>query len=128
MSSTTADSVRDELSQKAMAIGNYVTVNTTGATSSTNALPYIDSSGKLDSGEVPFPVRMSAGITDSSYATMIIKGRSSLSADELYHCNLVVSAATVTTFTTSGYLRVNVTDEGGNITDGYYYVPFGLPT
>lgn len=37
----------------------------------------------------------------------------------------LVPAAAVATFTVSGYLRINIQDEGNQIADGFYYMRFG---
>lgn len=40
----------------------------------------------------------------------------------------LVPVAAVTTFTVNGYIRINVQDEGNQITDGNYYMAFGTLT
>lgn len=40
----------------------------------------------------------------------------------------LVGGADATTFTASGWIRVNITDSGGRLTDGYHYIPVGTLT
>jgi len=143
MSSITPDSLRQELDQKAMAVGNYV-ITATGAVSSTSAMPYLNSVGQLETkplnadkplwvdasniphaGEFPFAVQLHAGVTDTSYSTLAIKGSSSVSANNIYRQTLVEGSQVTTFGTTKCYARVTVTDSGGNCTDGDYYIELG---
>lgn len=36
----------------------------------------------------------------------------------------IVASAAVTTATVAGYIRLNIQDEGNQVTDSYYYLPF----
>ncbi len=107
-----------------------------------SSLPYVNSSGELSSGEavtastpvyinsssvpvsgsLPFALPLAAGATDSSFSTFNISGRATGSADDLMHLNLVLGSNA--TATIAGFTRVTVTDAGGVITDGAYYIPF----
>ena len=40
----------------------------------------------------------------------------------------LVGGADATTFTKSGFIRVKITDAGGQIVDGYHYIQVGLLT
>lgn len=121
MSSITPDSVRGELDVKAMRIGNFITTST-GATSTTSSALYADSTGQLNSGSLPFTVPLYAGITNTGYSVVKIRGQATGSADELMHLTLVKGANA--TATIAGYFRITVADDAGVVTNGDYYAPF----
>ena len=109
MSSPTPGSVKTELDQA---------VSTASAT-------LVSSLSALEDGTTPFSLVTISGVPTTSSSALSVTGTSSLSANEIFHLTLV-SAAGVTTFTYSGFIRMSAVDSGGNITDGSYYIPFGL--
>ena len=100
-------------SSKKLAQGSAVTASSPA---------YVDSSSALQAGPMPFAIALSAGANDSGLSTWNIHGRATGSADELMHLNLVAGANA--TATIGGYVRTTITDDGGVITDGAYYIPF----
>jgi hypothetical protein len=106
-----------------MKIGNEI-LDSTGVVGTASTLIYSDSSGKLAQGNIPFAVPLHAGVTDTSYSALDIKGSSTLTANDIMHQTLVAGAG-VTTFTKTGFIRVTITDSAGNITDGAHYIQIG---
>jgi hypothetical protein len=83
---------------------------------------YVDSSSKVAVGDLPFPLVLAAGSTNTGFAVASIKGSATGSANELMHLTLVAGANA--TAVIAGYYRVTVTDAAGVITSGDYYAPF----
>lgn len=83
---------------------------------------YVDSSSKLASGDIPFPLVLAAGSTNTGYSLTSLKGSATGSANDLMHLTLVKGSNA--TATIAGYYRVTVTDAAGVITTGDYYAPF----
>lgn len=112
--------------------GLYSLVNTTGNQMKTPAgvavsasTPvFVDSNSNLQVGNIPFSMPLMAGVTSTSATVVSVEGSSTGSANELMHQTLV-AGANVTTFTSGGFLRVAITDDAGNITNGSYYIQFG---
>lgn len=78
----------------------------------------------LRNGTAPLSVVKVSGIESSGSAFMNVTGRSTLAdAGSLY--TTIVAAAGMTTYTVTGYLRVRITDEAGNVTDGDHYIQIG---
>ena len=139
-SSSTPDGLKAEIDAGKMAIGNPV-VTSTGAPATASSLPYIDSSSQLartavtaskpvyiDSNSVPqtggFPFGIVVtGVEATQAAVFDITAVTTLSAAEIMHETIVSGAAT--SLTTTGFLRIKITDTADNLTDGFYYVPFG---
>ncbi len=88
---------------------------------------YVDSTGRLVQGNIPFSLPLAAGATDTNFAVMNIIGSSTLTANDIMHQTLVAGAG-VTTWTKTGFIKVNVTDNAGNITSGDHYIQFGTLT
>ena len=133
MSSITADAVREEISQNALKEGNPVK-KSTGLPSTVSGVLYTDSSSVLQSGALPFELPVAgiastqelkvSGVSSTAVGFLDFTSVSTLSADELMHTPLVAGAA-VTTFTSTGFIRVKITDSAGNLTDGYHYIQLG---
>ena len=123
MSSSTPDSLKTEIEQGRLATGNYI-VTATGAVTTASSNLYVDSSGKLESGSLPFVLPLYAGSASTSYAALAVSGYATLSADEVMH-NTLVAGAGVTTWTKTGFLQIDVYDAAGNITNGKHYIQFG---
>lgn len=85
---------------------------------------YLDSNTQLASGGFPFAVQLVSGVTDTSAAVMAVTGSSTLTANDIMHQTLVAGAG-VTTWTKTGFIKVNITDSAGNITNGDHYIQFG---
>lgn len=142
MSSPTPGSVQDELNTKAFKEDNFLTT-VEGASSTVSSLPYVNSESKLQTkplnpskplwvdsnsvphaGEFPFAVPLHSGVVNTGSSVLDIKGSSTLTANDIYH-QVLVEGSQVTTFGSQVYIRVSVTDEAGNITDGDYYIQAG---
>lgn len=121
MSSISADSARDEIRENALVVGNPVKNSSKVALSTPNIL-YSTSAGVL-STSAPIPVTVSSSEATTT-ALLSITGSSTLSATGPL-TNTLVAAAAVTTFTATGYARVAIVDDAGNITAGNHYVEFG---
>lgn len=106
MSSGTPDSVRAELNQQI---------------SEANASLASEVS-KLQDGTTAFSeVQVTA--TATSAALLSLTGYSSLSGENDLGLTLVAGATA--SHTVTGFVRVKLTDSGGNITGGDYYIPVG---
>ena len=117
------NSLEAKINALSMRIGNDVNLADPQAGKATaSTLLYVDSNQKLAQGDVPFPVVLAAGSTDTSFSAMSIKGSATGSANELMHLTLVKGANA--TATIAGYTRITVTDAAGVITTGAYYMPF----
>ena len=143
MSSPSADSLKTEIDQGRMRVGNQFQA-ATGLPVTANQIPYVDSNSNLATatltasqlvysnsssvpvaGVPPFALAMAAAATTVSVFT--VSGTSTLSADEIMH-NTLVAGAGVTTWTKTGFIQVDITDAGGNITNGKHYIQFGTLT
>lgn len=107
-------------------IGN--SAKSSGGVAATISTPlFVDSSGKVAQGAIPYSMPLSAGATNTNFSVMTIVGSSTLSADDIMHQTLVAGAG-VTTWTKTGFIKVNITDNAGNITSGDHYIQFGTLT
>lgn len=138
--SITPDAVREEIVENSLVVGNpvktaaklkalgsyliYSDSNSNFASSEITASKpvYTDSSSVPQTGAFPFAVPMSAASTTAAF--LDVTGASTLSATGPLN-NSLVSGGAVTTFTATGYVRVTITDDGGNITSGQHYIQVG---
>lgn len=109
-----------------MAEGNVVLDSNGDAVTASAGPLYVDSNQKMKSGDLPYELKFS-GVTNTASAVLDLQAASTVSADELMH-GTFVSGASVTTFTKTGFIRVKITDDGGNLTDGYHYIQLGSLT
>lgn len=116
------DAITDTNSDAILYVDSSGAIRETGVTASKPV--YIDSSSVPQTGAIPFPLEVTAA-NDTTFTFLDLTGRSSISTDELL-TGTFVQGAQVTTFTKAGFLQVNITDNGGNITDGIYYIQVGL--
>ena len=123
MSTPSNDAIEAELVAGRLAIGNVVVVSSTGAKSTASSNLYVDSSGQLQSGNLPFELPLYAGTADTSYSVITTRSTVTQTADDALHCTIVQGAAA--SLTTAGFLRITITDDGGVLTSGKYYIPFG---
>lgn len=124
MSTIDDTGMRVEIESRGLREGNDIRVANAGTTNVSASVPlYADSSSKLKAGGFPFAVQLLAGTIDTSFSIASISGASTTTANDMMHQTLVAGANA--TFTTSGWARVTVTDAGGNIVTGAYYIPFG---
>lgn len=89
-----------------------------------SSIVYADANSKLAIGSLPMAVTQSLATTVS---VLDVTGYATLSADEIMHGTLVAGAG-VTTWTKTGFLQINVTDNAGNIVNGKHYIQFGTLT
>lgn len=144
MSSPSSDSLKVEIDQGRMKVGNQIQAST-GSPTTASALPYIDSSSKLaatavtasrpvyiDSSSVPqtgaIPFAYLLAPTSSATSLIDFSGRSNPGSADTLMQGQIVAGARVTTLTYTGFLQVNITDAAGNVTDGVHYIPFGTLT
>lgn len=116
--SPTPDSARSEIQENALKAGNPVKTSSGGVATASKPL-YVDSSSKMASGDLPFALPINQPTTTSPMMEL-----TGIAASAILTRTLVAGAA-VTTFTVSGYVRVLITDDGNQITDGNYYIAFG---
>ena len=115
MSTPSGDSVRDEIRENALVMGNPVKESTKLAVGVANVLS-VNASGVLDD-TVPVPVTAVA-ITDSLLSLSGTPNGNIMT-------QTLVAAASATTATQGGWFRINVVS--GNdalLSTGAYYVPF----
>lgn len=121
MSTPSGDSVRAEIIENALKVGNPVKDSIGIPILTANALS-VDSNGSM-AATSPLPVTVSSSQATTT-ALMSFTGASTLSATGPL-TNTIVATAAVTTFTVTGYARVALTDNAGNVTSSNYYVAFG---
>jgi len=79
-------------------------------------------------GTTPLQVVKISGIINTATAAFDVTGRTTTdNADTLMQGQLVAGGR-VTTFTKTGFIQVQITDEAGNITDGQHYIQIGTLT
>jgi len=123
MSAGTPEQIESLVNTIGLKVGNTVNASTMLPTTASTPL-FVDSSSKLGTGNIPFAMPMFAGTTDTSFSAMSFRGQATLTANDIMHQTLV-AASGVTTFTSAGFIRVTVTDDAGNITNGSYYMQIG---
>lgn len=94
-----------------------------GVTVSSSTPVYVDSNSLLATGGYPFAVQMFAGVQNTANSVMSVEGFTTGSANATLTQTLVQGATGSLTIT--GFMRVTITDDAGNLTNGAYYVPFG---
>lgn len=142
MSSPSTDAVRAEIKENALVVTNpvktaaklkalasYLLYSDSNSEIAASAIVaskpvYADSSSVPQTGEFPFAVPVDVSDQATTSAALKITGVSTLSATGPLN-NTLVSGGAVTTFTATGYIRVQIVDEGGNVTDGFHYVQVG---
>lgn len=82
---------------------------------------YADSGSNFAAGAIPFSLPLT-GAASTTQTFWDITGTSTLSGSNDLGSQFVVGSA-VTTATVTGYVKVTLTDSGGNITDGDHYLP-----
>lgn len=123
MSTPSGDSVRAEIVENSLVVGNPV--KTALKIAALALLPmYSDANSQLKVGALPFsfPVDVSGQATTSTFLNLT--GASSISGTADMTLTLVAGSA-VTTFTKTGFIRVTVTDAGGNVVNGDHYIQLG---
>lgn len=118
MSTPNSDGLKQEIDAGRMRVGNQVQL-ASGLPAAVSAPLATDASGNLAAGT---PLVMAALTT--AVAFLDFTGQSTGSADEMMH-NTIVAGANVTTWTKTGFIQVNITDSGGNVTNGKHYIQFG---
>lgn len=123
MSTPSPDAVRAEIIENALVAGNPV--KTTAKIAALASFPmYVNSSSQLASGAFPFAIPVDVSGQATTSAAMKVTGVSTLSGSNDLGSTLVTGSA-VTTFTATGYVRVQIVDAGGNVVDGFHYVQVG---
>jgi len=123
MSTQDGNSLEAKINAMGVRIGNDVNVADPSGGKATASTPlYVDASQKVASGDLPMTVVLAAGVTDTSFSAMSLKGQATGTPNDLMHLTLVLGANA--TATIAGYYRVTVTDSAGVITTGAYYAPF----
>lgn len=116
MPGNTPDGLKQEIDQGRLRTGNQVQLQS-GLPAAVSAPLSSDSSGNLSTA-LPLPfVALS-----TTAAILDITGTTSLSSGGGTMTQTLVSASGATTVTSAGFVRVNITDAGGNITNGGFYL------
>jgi len=116
------DGINQQIEARGLREGNPVRTANAGTSTASSPL-YVDSTSKLAVGGFPFAVAFLAGVTDTSFSAVSFTGSSTGTANDAMHQTLVSGA--LGSFTAAGFVRVTVTDQAGNLTNGSYYIPFG---
>lgn len=123
MSTQDNNSLEAKINLVGLRIGNDVNVADPSGGKATASTPiYVDANQKFASGDLPFVLPLAAGVTDTSFSVINVKGQATGTANDLMHLTLVAGANA--TATIAGFYRVTVTDAAGVITTGAYYAPF----
>ncbi len=114
MSTPSTDTLKQEIDQGRMRVGNPVQLaNGANSVSSVSQIS-IDANSNLQVTQVPTVVQPTA---TSQMFTITGTGTTGILV------NTLVDGATVTTATIGGYIRVNITNSGTGLTSGNYYLP-----
>ena len=117
------DSLDAKINKIGLKVGNKVLDSAGLDTTTVSTTPYVDSSGNLAIGAVPFTLPVSGGATTS--ATFLkFTGASTGEANTQMTYPLVLGS-NVTTFTKTGFVKVAIVDSSGNLTDGDHYIQIG---
>jgi len=113
-------------------LGNVV-LDPSGKTTGTASTPlYVDSSSKVAQGNVPFTFPVAGvtitGVLATTTSALIVTGTANTDNADLYMSGQLVGGARVTTFTKTGFIRVNITDASGVLTNGEHYIQVGTLT
>lgn len=118
------EAIAAQIEARGLQVGNQVK-DSAGNVGTTLSKPmYADSAGILQAGNIPFAIPLMAGVTSTAASVASVEGSSTGTANDLMHLTLV-KASNVTTFTSQAFLRIDVTDDAGNITNGSYYLQVG---
>lgn len=121
MSTQDNNSLEAKINAIGLKVGNDVLAST-GLPTTASQLLFVNANKQLAQGDLPFTVPLAAGVTDTSFAAMSVKGQATGTANDLMHLTLVAGANA--TATIAGYYRLTVTDSAGVIVTGDYYAPF----
>lgn len=125
MSSPNLDGLKAELDAGKMQEGNAVVDanNALQTGGDLNAPMFVDGNSTMQVGGFPFAIQLLAGVTSTSNSIATIEGSSTGTAAAALTQTLV--QGTSASLTTTGFLRITITDDAGNLTNGQYYIPFG---
>lgn len=125
MSEMSNEAIQKQIESRGLRIGNVIKVADAGSEAATtvSAQVYSDSAGKLASGGLPFTALFLAGVTSTSASVVSVEG-STTGAAATSMIQTLVQGLTGS-LTVAGFLRITVTDDAGNLTNGQYYIPFG---
>lgn len=126
MGTQSTDSLLQLIQQMGLKEGNQILdVNGNTMAAGNSSVPlYADASGNFQAGAYPFAIPFVAAANQTTIAALSIEGQSTGTANDLMHQTLV-QGSNVTTFTSQGFIRVAITDDAGNITNGFYYIQVG---
>lgn len=109
---------------KGIRTGMAIIVDSSEVAATASVPVYSDANSNVQVGGFPFVVPFVAGVTNTANAVFSVEGSTTGSANELMHQTLVLGSS-VTTFTKTGFIRVTVTDDAGNITNGDHFIQIG---
>ena len=106
-------------------------IQTGGAMAASKPI-YSDSAKVPQAANIPFATQMAGLIVDGLLTTTVsafsITGTSNPDTAELLLQGQLVLGSQVTTWTKTGFIQVNIVDDGGNLTDGVHYIQIGTLT
>ena len=90
---------------------------------------YVDSNSQVAQGNVPFPFTAAglvvSGTTATTVSALSVTAQAETDNSGLLMSGQLVGGSRVTTWTKTGFIRVNVTDSAGVLTDGDHYIQIG---
>lgn len=123
MSTPSGDSVRAEIVENSVVIGNPVKTALKIKALQSRIL-FSDVNSELASGTIPFTVPVDVTSLATTTTFLSLTGTSSLSGTSDMTLTLVAGSA-FTTFTKTGAIKVTITDAGGNVVSGDHYIQLG---
>lgn len=123
MSTPTTDGLKQEIDAGKMKVGNTIVDANGFVVSAPSSIPFLDSSSKLSTGNIPFAMPLVAGISNTANSVAAVEGSTTLAAN-VEMTTTIVKGLTAS-FTTAAFLRVTITDDAGNLANGAYYIPIG---
>lgn len=95
---------------------------------------YMDSNKVPQAANIPFATSMAGlvveGMVNTTLSVLNLTGTSNPVTDDLLMQGQLVKGSQVSTFTTTAFIQVNITDDSpaGNVTDGVHYIQIGTLT
>lgn len=132
MSTPNLDGLEQKIDDARGILGNKVKDPSAKITGTASTPLYVDSNSLVAQGNVPFPFTTAgiivSGLTSTTVTSLVLTGSSNTDNADLLMSGQLVGGARVTTFTKTGFIRVNITDSAGVITAGDHYIQIGTLT
>ena len=129
MSTQGNDSLEAKINAVGRILGNQVVTPSSLVVGTASTPLYVDSNSQVAQGNIPFATTMAgvvvSGIVSTALSALNITGASELDNVDRLMIGQLVAGAQVTTFTKTGFIRVNIVDSSGLVTDGEHYIQIG---